>query len=226
MSLRHALVLCAALLATACAAVRGDGVAREDALALVDDDGEPIASVPAIGGASVQHGLRVEIEVGPAPAAPRLTIDANLFERVIGRLDDELYLDLRTSEPLDPQVAPVVTFATPALDYVSARGEGASARVQGVTGLRFRLAASEGADVTVSGSCEELTIIASGGGTVDARGLECARGFIDSQGGTTVRAHFTDAVVVTASGESAITVSGSPTDVDERLTDDSTLVLE
>jgi len=208
-----------------CAATEGDGVERTDALRLVDEAGAPLGRVPEIRGVSVQDGLRVEVVVDTSTTSPVLTADANLFELIEGRVDDESSLLLR-AENIEPTIAPVVRLQVGELEYLSAREEGTSARVTGVRrdDARFGLAASEGAVVEVTGRCASLDLIASDA-EVTADELACARGSIDAQGGSRIEARLSDSVTVTASGESEIVVVGSPGLVERRLTDDSVLTL-
>lgn len=225
---RHRILLIATLAATsaACSATAGDGTERTDPLTIVDEDDQPFEGAPVVRGVSVHDGLRVEVAVAAGPSDVTLTTDANLFGSIEGQLDDEGVLTIEVTGGIEPTIPPTVRITTSAIDFVAARDEDTSALVTDVAAERFGLAASEGADVEVTGTCDELVIVASNDAAARASALACARGRIDAQGGSTVDAQLTESVSVAASGGSTIRVTGMPTDVEEALTDGSTLTVE
>lgn len=204
----------------------GDGNSTTAELVLVDEQGDVRTGSPTIVGVSVRDRINVNVTIGTPTTPPTLTGDSNLFDAVDALLDNEGYLVVRAPN-FDPEVRPVLELTVADLESVAVFGEEAEGTVTGL--MRpddaFGLGASEGATVTVDGECGDLRIITSAG-DVDASALACARGVIDAQGGSDVRAQLSEAVTVTASGESVITVTGGPADVTEALTDNSVLNVE
>lgn len=213
-----------ALILVGCAATQGSDTAATRSL----------GAVGAFTGVHTRDGIRVVIEVGVrrdvSIRADDNFIDDDLIAVEIrdeGCVDGEwCALDIFARVPIAPMVVPVVTIGVPSLDFVSAEGDSTEACVTGVAAGRFGVAASDGASVTVEGTCTELVAIASGDASLDGDALDCIDARIDAQGGSEVHATVTGRLEVRASGESVIHIHGPPSEVVEILTDSSVLTIE
>jgi len=181
-------------------------------------------------GVHTRDGIALVIEVGGAQGvsvrADANYLDLSADEDILATEVLDGALDVFARVDIDPAIPPVVTIGVSSLDFVSASGEDGSASVTGVGAERFGVAASFGSTVVVSGTCARLSAIASDGATLDASSLECVDARIEASGGSSAFAFVTRSLVVHASGQSRVHVSGAPTDVDNTLTNDAVLELE
>ncbi|MGE0788610.1 MAG: DUF2807 domain-containing protein [Sandaracinaceae bacterium] len=220
------IVIVIALGASACTAVEGSGTPGAAPLRVVDREDGPLDALPEIRGLAVEGPFHVEATIADAVPTAVVEGDDNLLSRIEGQIDEHGYLTIRPREAIFPTLPLVVRIEARALEFVTAREEGSSARVSGIVADRFGLSASVGADVTADGTCATLTLVASGDAHADASALTCTDASIDAQGSARVEARVTGTLSVTASGESAVVVSGEPNRVDRSLSDRATLELE
>lgn len=153
--------------------------------------------------------LRVEVIIGDAYSVLVTGSDAH---RIATEVDDEtLRIRLRNRPwlggggPLDA----VVRVTLPRLTAIAA-SRGVTLRAENVQARGFSVAASMGADVRVTGSCETVSVRASMGATVQAENFECRTADVSASMGADARVNAQITVDASASMGGAINVIGNP----------------
>ena len=172
-------------------------------------------------GVIVENGVRADVVAGRTQRIT-LTADDNILPLVWTRVEDRS-LNVEPSTGVEPITPIELAVDTDSVAFVSAREPGSVIVAYGVQAGRFGIAASDGAYAQADGRCDTLTAIASDHAVLFAPELDCGDVVIHSQGGSVVEIRATGRVEVNASGESEIIVHGSPTEIIEFLTDNSTI---
>jgi len=207
---RSTLLALTALLA-ACEPVEGSGTAATETRQI---DAE-------FDGVNVEGGVRADVVAGRTRRVT-LTADDNILPRVWTRVFDRS-LSVEPSESVDPITPIELAVDMDQVAHVFAREPGSVIAAYGVEARRLGVGASDGAFARADGRCETLVAIASDNGVLYAPELDCVDVEIHAQGGSTIEIRASGRVEVNASGESEIIVHGSPTEIVEYLTDDSTI---
>lgn len=100
-----------------------------------------------------------------------------------------------------------VTIAGPNLKGVEA-SSGSDATVSGIVADAFEIDVSSGAEVEISGACEELRVDVSSGGDIDAEDLVCENGWVDASSGGSADLYLTGTVNIDVSSGGSVDVEG------------------
>jgi hypothetical protein len=162
---------------------------------------------------SVSAGIKAEVSVG-GDYSVRAVGEAEDIARLDIRVEDNA-LDIgrkRTEMPWRKRGPLTVHVRLPKLKAFDV-SSGAHAGATGVAGGPFAMDASSGGHLSVSGSCDALSVDVSSGGHIEGEGLKCRTGAADASSGGHASIHVADSLVADASSGGHIEVYGDPENV-------------
>lgn len=175
---------------------------------------------------SVAMGVVAEIDVGPAASVRAEGAEKGLADLEISVESGELKIrrKKRLGFNFDDSHNVTVYVTAPALAGLEV-SSGAVASAKGVAATDFVLDVSTGADATVSGTCEALSLDISTGGNLDAEHLRCKSASVDASTGANASITASERVVADAVLGASIDVFGGPktVDIDRSLGGDVTI---
>jgi hypothetical protein len=183
--------------------VKGSGNAKTEV--------RPIAGFGAGPGAvDVSGSLRVEIAIA---AEPRVEVsgDDNLIALVDTQVRGDV-LVVTNHGSMRPVVPLVVRIAAPRLQAIDASGA-TTVTLHGMRDNQMSINLQGAATLHGDGAVHELTIDASGAGTLDLDRLTAERARVTASGSATVMVNVTQALDVRVSGAGTVSYSGNPPDV-------------
>ncbi|MEL6366097.1 MAG: head GIN domain-containing protein [Pseudomonadota bacterium] len=164
---------------------------------------------------SAAAGVDVVITVGERFAVVASTDEGDFEHLIVQRKGDELRvtIDRKKRRRWKSEHGFKVEIAMPALEGLSA-SSAADIVASGVDADDFSIDASSGADISVSGRCNEVDVDVSSGADVDARGLECRSARADASSGADAVVYASERVDAEASSGGDVTVYGGPDEID------------
>ncbi|MDC9823477.1 DUF2807 domain-containing protein [Devosia sp. ZB163] len=195
--------------------------------------------LPAFTAVDISSGIDAVVKIGPTQSIEAEASDPRLLDDLQVKVEGrtlKAYFDWNIFDLLsfgsDRRITLHIT--APALDTVDASA-GSDINATGITGDRLSFNASSGADISASGvvakainlqassgagldiagTCDVAKANASSGSDLDASDLVCATVDANASSGSDLEVHATGAVKVNASSGSDVTVSGSPSDVEQ-----------
>ena len=159
------------------------------------------------------RGVMLIFEIGPTQSI-EVEGDAEDFDRLYVEVEDGK-LEIRTRGIMlfgnNPRFRARVT--APALEALAAN-TGAEARATGVEAERFRVAASTGGEVEISGACGALEADVSTGGEIEAAEFHCRDADVNASTGGEISLFASESLDADASTGGQIDVYGQPGEVD------------
>jgi len=198
--MKTCLVVVVAMVLSGCwrEGVKGSGQAKAE-----------VRSVAAFTALDISGAIRVEVTVAPEPRV-EVSGDDNLVP-LIDTLVDGSSLKIRNRESVRPDVPLVVRVAAPTLTAIAASGATIVA-LHGRHDDQLAIKIHGAATLRGDGTAQQLTIEASGSGTLDLDQLVAARASVTSSGASTVSVNVSRSLDVHATGASTVTYRGDPPD--------------
>jgi len=189
--------------------VKGSGKAKVEV--------RPVAGFTAI---DISGAIDVEVVIAPEPRV-EVSGDDNLVPLIDTQIGSR-GLAIRNRERVRPQVPLVVRVAAPKIVMVAASGA-TTVTMHGMQDDQLTIHVDGAATLHGDGTVHQLTVDASGAGTLDLDRLVAERASVTSSGAGTVSVNATQALDVHVSGASTVTYRGDPPDVKRAVSTAGTL---
>lgn len=168
---------------------------------------------PAFDEIEVARGVELELVMGETQSI-EIEGDAEDFDRLYVEVEDGK-LEIRSRGVSffgrSPKFRARVTATALKGLYVNT---GAEAQATEIAAGDFRLAASTGGHVEISGSCDALTADVSTGGEIDAEAFACRTANADASTGGHMTIHVSESLEADASTGGGVVVYGNPQNID------------
>jgi hypothetical protein len=199
-------VLCALLIAPACAGTRqsapeADGAA--EAAEAAEADGGVAREVAHFTRIAASGPLEVQVELGAGPAVVAAP-DAELVAEVAGST-----LRLSLPEGARGAARSAVRVSAPHIDALSC-SKGASARLEGLEGGRIELFLEGAGSIRASGSVERLEARIDGSGALDLDGLQTREADVSVRGSGRAQVSVSGALEAEVDGHGSVVYRGDP----------------
>ena len=179
-------------------------------------------------GIRVSDGLVVEVRLSPEDRGrAEVRSDANLVSSIETEVDDGV-LEI-SADNIEPTVESGVEVTMDVLVSLSGADDDTVLRVSefGLPSQDLFINLSEEAEADLSGACGRLTAIVTGSSVLRASGLSCEAAEFDILDGGRVESQVNGPVALRASGgDSRIVLTGNPNLVEQRVSDDVTVVVD
>lgn len=203
--MRRLIVLTAALLASAgfAADIRGSG--------RVIEQSRPVSDFQAI---RSEGAWSLDVKVGPAPSL-KIRADDNLLPLIETSVQKgELTIRFKEHQPitLDNKSSLRIEVTVPKLTGYSHEGAGKTV-FRDLAGERFALSYEGAGLITATGRVDNLTVQASGAGSLDLDGLKARNATVNLEGVGAVSVYASESLTAAVDGIGSLTYFGKPAKV-------------
>lgn len=185
--------------------------------------GSEIRAVDPFTKVEVRRGIVLRLTVG-SPQRVEISAPENLLPMTTTTVRDGLLIVDATHDFTCPGGI-VATVSMPAISELALVG-GASGRVIGIDATTLAIRADSGANLSLSGRADWLSVTASGGSGLDLGDFEAADATVHLDSGVVARIGVTDSISGSVTDGVVLTVYGGAQVMDVSVTDDATVIRE